>query len=192
MKRTFQNPLANLKMRWQKFRLQALVQQGTQQGSQQRSQLDTQPHSNLPNKVISNLLGNPFLAIASAFYLAMFILGSIRSLEHTLIWTFNDKLLHFAAYSVITVLVYFGMAKQPIGEFFLPRILSSLALVIGLGAFDELAQYFVGRDSSFDDWLVDSAAAVFILGAIAIGHGMLLLAIKLGFYQSSSARSEQG
>jgi len=115
-------------------------------------------------------LSNRYFLVASAFYVAMFVLGSIRTLERTFIWTFNDKLLHFLAYSFLTVLVYIGLRSRPIGEFFLPRTLACLAIVCVAGALDEIAQYFVGRDSSFDDWLADSAAAVVILFFVAIGH----------------------
>ena len=105
----------------------------------------------------------------------MFLLGSVRSLERSFIWTFNDKLLHFAAYAVLTVLVYLGLRSRPIGQFFLPRILWCLVIVTGLGALDEIAQYLVARDANFDDWLADTAAAIVILLFVAIGHGLLLV-----------------
>ena len=115
-------------------------------------------------------LKNRYFLAASVFYVAMFILGSMQMLERTLIWTFNDKLLHFVAYFCLTGLVYIGMMMRPSGELFLPRMLWSLVIVSGAGALDEFAQYFVGRDSSFDDWLADTAASNTLLLLIVIGH----------------------
>ena len=119
-------------------------------------------------------LKNRWLLAGSVFYVAMFVLGSIPTIERTFISTFNDKLMHFAAYSILTVLVYLGLRTQIIGEFFLPRILWCFAIVLGMGALDEIAQYFVGRDPSFDGWLSDSAASVLILMFIITGHLLLL------------------
>jgi len=115
-------------------------------------------------------LHNRYLQCALLFYGAMFVLGSFRALERSFIWTFNDKLLHFAAYFVLTVLVYLGLRSRPSGELFLPRMFWCLAIASGAGALDEIAQYLVGRDSSFDDWLADTAAAIVILCAITAGH----------------------
>ena len=115
-------------------------------------------------------LKNRYFLIATVFYLAMFILASMHVLESSLIWTFNDKLLHFAAYLFLTSLVYAGLRSSADGEFFLPCILWSLAISWGAGAIDEIAQYFVGRDSSFDDWLADAAASVVAALIISLGH----------------------
>jgi len=120
-------------------------------------------------------LNNRYLLLASLFYGLMFVLASIKGLERTFIWTFNDKLLHFAAYSVLTALVYLGLRSRPSGEFFLPRLLWCWAIVCGLGALDELAQALVARDASFDDWLADIAAAIVMLLLIALGHSLRLL-----------------
>ena len=120
-------------------------------------------------------LNNRYFLIATVFYIAMFVLGSMRVLEHTLIWTFNDKLLHFAAYFFLTGLVYIGLGSRPSGQLFLPRVLWSLIIVSGAGALDEFAQAFVGRDSSFDDWLADTAASITLLLLISVGHVFLVL-----------------
>jgi VanZ family protein len=118
-------------------------------------------------------LNNRWFLGASVFYALMFILGSVRSLERSVIWTFNDKLLHFVAYSIITALIYLGLKSRPIGEFLLPRFLSCLAIVLLAGALDEIGQFFVGRDSSFDDWLADAAAAVVLLIGVAFAHALI-------------------
>ncbi|WP_280774861.1 VanZ family protein [Polynucleobacter sphagniphilus] len=118
-------------------------------------------------------LENRYLLIACVFYVAMFFLGTIRALEHSLIWSFNDKLLHFLAYFFLMTLIFIGLQSRPIGEFFLPRALACLAIISVAGALDEIAQYFVGRDSSFDDWLADAAAAVVFLLLMALKEFLL-------------------
>lgn len=122
--------------------------------------------------IIAPIITNRWLLAASTLYALMFVLGSIRALERSLIWTFNDKLLHFGAYFVLTALIYLGLRLRPVGEFFLPRALTCLATVFCLGALDEIAQYFVGRDPSFDDWLADAAAAVILLLIVGVGHAI--------------------
>ena len=134
-------------------------------------------------------LSNPWFLGATIFYGAMFILGSVRSLERTFIWTFNDKLLHFTAYFVLTALIYLGLKTRPIGELFFPRSLATLAIVAGAGALDEIAQYFVGRDSSFDDWVADTAAAVVLLILVALVHGLIW---TLEMYRQSISTDESG
>lgn len=118
-------------------------------------------------------LNNRYLLAALVFYGLMFVLGSIKALERSLIWTFNDKLLHFVAYAILTALIYLGLRSRPIGKFFLPRILACWTLVSGLAALDELAQILVARDPSFDDWLADTAAAIVMILFLVLGHGLM-------------------
>ena len=119
---------------------------------------------------IPQWINNRYFLIAAIFYAAMFILASMHVLESSLIWTFNDKLLHFVAYFFLTIMVYLGLRGSPIGEFLLPRMLWCFGLVSGAGALDEFAQYFVGRDASFDDWLADTAAVIIALMIILLGQ----------------------
>jgi VanZ family protein len=118
-------------------------------------------------------INNRYFLIAAIFYVVMFILASMHFLESSLIWTFNDKLLHFLAYFFLTIMVYLGLRSSPIGEFLLPRILWCFVLVSGAGALDELAQYLVDRDSSFDDWLSNTAAVIVVLLLIVLGTSVL-------------------
>lgn len=125
------------------------------------------------SEYLAGWLKNPYLLAAGVLYALMFVLGSIRILERFFIHAFNDKLLHFAAYLILTVLVYLGLKSRSIGEFFAPRILWCWLIVSAAGAIDELAQFLVMRDPSFDDWLADTAAAIFALLFIVLGHGLL-------------------
>ena len=125
------------------------------------------------SEYLANWLKSPYLLAACVFYALMFVLGSIRILERFFIHAFSDKLLHFGVYLILTVLVYMGLKSRPIGEFFAHRVLWCWLIVSGMGAIDELAQFFVGRDPSFDDWLADTFAAIFTLMFITLGHGIL-------------------
>ena len=125
------------------------------------------------SEYLANWLKNPYLLAACVLYVLMFVLGSIRILERFFTHAFNYKLLHFVAYLILTILVYVGLKSRPIGEFFAPRVLWCWLIVSGAGAIDEIAQFLVARDPSFDDWLADTAAAIFTLLFIVLGHGLL-------------------
>ena len=110
---------------------------------------------------------NRFLISAFAFYLLMLLLACIRPLERSLISMFNDKLLHVLAYMVITALIYRGLYLQ----FFIERLLATLAMVGSLGALDELLQLGSShRVADFEDWLYDMLGAVFVLAILLAYH----------------------
>jgi len=78
----------------------------------------------------------------------------------------SDKLEHFAAYFVLTVLVYASLRKM--------RNWAGSALVIALvialiyGAIDEQTQKLVGRDCSLRDWIADAGGAVAAVVALRL------------------------
>ena len=113
----------------------------------------------MKEKFIEHARKNPWLLFAWAFYWSMVILGSFKFLERSVIWTFNDKLLHFCAYAIIAVLIFVGWANIP----FLPRLMTTLGIVALLAGVDEFVQNFTGRDPSFDDWLADMAGTILAL-----------------------------
>lgn len=68
----------------------------------------------------------------------------------------TDKLAHFAAYSVLGVLLAFGQVRSGIRVIW-PVVLGSLT-----GALDELFQSTVpGRSAEVGDWVADSLGAAF-------------------------------
>jgi VanZ family protein len=89
----------------------------------------------------------------------MVFLSSFKFLERSFIWTFNDKLLHFLAYACLSGLIFIGWRNKP----FLPRLMTTLAILSVLAAIDEILQNLTGRDPSFDDWLADMAGAILSL-----------------------------
>jgi VanZ family protein len=117
----------------------------------------------IKTKFLGHCRKNPWLLLAWTFYGLMIVLASFKSLERSFIWTFNDKLLHFLAYAVLSAMIFWGWSNKP----FLPRLITTLTILGVLGAFDELLQNFTNRDPSFDDWLADMAGAILSLAAIA-------------------------
>lgn len=114
---------------------------------------------------IKSLKHNLYLLAASVFFLSMIVFASFGELERNLIWVFNDKILHFFAYFVLSVLLFGGLPYHV-----LSRMITTFFIASGLGALDELLQFLVPtRDPSFDDWLVDcfgSMIAVVFLGIL--------------------------
>ena len=112
-----------------------------------------------------SLKHNLYLLAASVFFLSMIVFASFGELERNLIWAFNDKILHFFAYFVLSALLFGGLAYHV-----LSRMITTFFIASGLGAVDELLQFLVPtRDPSFDDWLVDcfgSMIAVVMLGIL--------------------------
>lgn len=69
----------------------------------------------------------------------------------------NDKLMHFAAYFVLTALLVFGNAMR--GRLDWRTMVQTFLIVAVYGIFDELTQPLFGRDGEVLDWLGDVAGA---------------------------------
>lgn len=122
---------------------------------------------------IRTILRSPFIVFAVVFYLSMFILGSDKSLEKSLIWSFNDKVLHFVAYGFLTVLLFLGIKQLKKDQWDHFQV-SLMTMVVGfvLGALDECMQYFVNRDNSFDDWVADAGGIVVCLAGLNLLYAL--------------------
>ncbi|HVL74572.1 MAG TPA: VanZ family protein, partial [Noviherbaspirillum sp.] len=93
---------------------------------------------------------------ALACYLSMIVLGSIPGQAESLSEVVHDKMLHFVAYGVLSVLVY-GAVR---GRLWV-RGIGTIAVVGLLGAIDEGIQSFLPyRQASWADWQVDLIAAL--------------------------------
>jgi VanZ family protein len=69
-----------------------------------------------------------------------------------------DKVAHFVAYALLGA--GFAMAWQlASGRLTLRQLLTTWIVVVVYGALDEWTQSFVGRDTSFFDWMADAAGA---------------------------------
>ena len=107
---------------------------------------------------------NLYLITAAVFFLSMIVLASFGELERNLIWVFNDKILHFFAYFVLSALIFGGFAYHVFS-----RMIMTFFIASGLGAVDELLQFLVPRrDPSFDDWLVDCFGSMFAVVLLGI------------------------
>ena len=107
---------------------------------------------------------NLYLIAAAVFFLSMIVLSSFGELERSLIWIFNDKILHFFAYFVLSILIFVGLPYHVFS-----RMITTFFIASGLGAVDELLQFLVPRrDPSFDDWLVDCFGSMFAVVLLGI------------------------
>lgn len=96
------------------------------------------------------------LIAALLFFFLMIVLGSLPGRAEALSSLTHDKLLHFAAYSVISLLLYAGMEGSR-----LKRAMKTLLSVALLGLLDETIQHFLHyRNSDVRDWLFNMLAAV--------------------------------
>lgn len=89
----------------------------------------------------------------------------------------SDKLLHFAAFAVLVVLLDLTARIQSKNPWIKSNhFIFTYVLIMIYGAFDEIHQYFIpGRSADYMDWIADMAGAA--TGVILL-HLFLLLDLK--------------
>lgn len=106
----------------------------------------------------------PWLAIALIFFLFMIIVGSLPGNAQALTEKINDKILHFLAYSLLTVLIYLSLSTTHLRKFTL-----TLSIIAILAMTDELIQSTMTfRNASFYDLSVDILAASLITSCLSL------------------------
>ncbi len=94
------------------------------------------------------------------FWLLLF-LATHKPMHGAPKWAFSgmDKLAHGTLYCVLTVLG--GRYLKATGRSLTPALLLVwVAIYAAFGAFDEWTQQFVGRETSFADWMADLVGIV--------------------------------
>ena len=92
---------------------------------------------------------------AFTFFAAMILIGAIPGKADALSTVIWDKLLHFAAYSFLSALIYGALQGGPA-----LRALLTVIIVALLGAGDEFLQAFLSyRNANLVDWQMDMLAA---------------------------------
>jgi len=100
------------------------------------------------------------------FFVIMISIGSVPGQATHLSAHVGDKLLHFMAYGLMTILSFLSISGSRI-----IRILFSLLLIASLGLIDEGIQYFLPyRNASLTDWCFDIAAAVVVTFFLGLRH----------------------
>lgn len=106
----------------------------------------------------------PWLAIALIFFLFMIIVGSLPGNAQVLTEKINDKILHFLAYSLLTVLIYLSLSTTHLRKFTL-----TLSIIAILAMTDEFIQSTMTfRNASFYDLSVDILAASLITSCLSL------------------------
>ncbi|WP_460841447.1 VanZ family protein [Noviherbaspirillum agri] len=124
------------------------------------------------------------LMAAILLYVLMILIGSVPGEAEALSAVVYDKFLHFAAYAVLSGLLYVGLRGSP-GS----RALQTLVVTGLLGGLDEAIQSFMPyRHANWADWQVDMLAALSCVAMLILLHPLYLqLAARLAG-QGSSAR----
>ena len=127
-------------------------------------------HFDLPSVNISNLVSVKFqplpLCLLLLFFVIMISAGSVPGQANHLSAHVHDKLLHFLAYGLMSILSFQSITGSRI-----VRILVSLLLIASLGLIDESIQYFLPyRNASLADWCFDIAAAVVVTFFLGLRH----------------------
>ena len=100
------------------------------------------------------------------FFVIMISAGSVPGQATHLSAHVGDKLLHFMAYGLMTMLSFHSISGSRI-----IRILFSILLIASLGLIDEGIQYFLPyRNASLTDWCFDIAAAVVVTFFLGLRH----------------------
>jgi VanZ family protein len=102
------------------------------------------------------------LTIAYLFFALMVAVGSIPGEANALSAAFGDKLLHFCAYSFLSVLIFTGSPGRPWS-----RAGRTLLLIALLGTADEAIQGMMPyRTADFADWAWDMLAATWSIASL--------------------------
>jgi len=106
------------------------------------------------------------LIAAAAFYVLMIVVGAIPGNAEAMSNLVVDKLLHFAAYALLTGLLYAALPGEP------PRrALWTLAIAASLGTLDEAIQALIPyRNANWIDWKFDMLASLTCVGILMVLH----------------------
>ncbi|HZW12785.1 MAG TPA: VanZ family protein [Noviherbaspirillum sp.] len=106
------------------------------------------------------------LMAAALLYALMVLVGAVPGKAEAMSAAVYDKLLHFAAYAVLSGLVYLGLRGRPA-----PRALRTLIVTAVLGGLDEAIQSFMPyRHANWADWRVDMLAALSCVALMILLH----------------------
>lgn len=106
----------------------------------------------------------PWLGIAIVFFLFMIALGSLPGNAQALTEKINDKILHFLAYSLLTILIYLSLSTTQLRKFTL-----TLSIIAILAMTDELIQSTMAfRNASLYDLSIDILAASLIASCLSL------------------------
>lgn len=105
-----------------------------------------------------------YLTAAIIFFLFMLALGSLPGNAQSVTEIINDKVLHFLAYSLLTVLIYLSLRTTKLGKFII-----TLSVILVLGMTDELIQSILSfRNASLLDLIVDLLAAFLMTSCLSL------------------------
>lgn len=121
-----------------------------------------------PNKTSLHDLITPKRCLLAAFlfFLLMVCIGAIPGKAMAASAVVSDKLLHFTAYSILSILLYCGMSGTRLN-----RGLRTFLLIGVLGGLDEVIQSFLPyRNFSRLDWEVNMLAAAICVSFLMLLH----------------------
>ena len=132
--------------------------------------------SQIKKITLSSVVQNFFFRLlAPLIIITITILSSQSTLPGVHVFYGIDKLLHFAAYTVLAAAIGLWFSKESWLKHPLRNFLICAAIASGYGVLDEIHQYFVpGRSSEIWDWVAD------ILGAAAGSAAVLFVIRKIG------------
>jgi VanZ family protein len=120
---------------------------------------------NIPSLVSIKFRPLP-LCLLFLFFVVMIIVGSVPGQANHLSAHVHDKLLHFLAYGLMSILSFQSITGSRIA-----RTLVSLLLIASLGLIDESIQYFLPyRNASLADWCFDIATAIAVIFFLGLRH----------------------
>jgi len=126
------------------------------------------------------------IAALTLYWPAMFIATHIPTIPR---WVgpvpFSDKILHFAAYFLLSFLLWYAISPTRRVSWRKPAVWIMLAIIVWYGAFDEWLQGYVGRSPDMMDFAANLCGAItgFIIlsiinfwpAALAAGAGGILI-----------------
>ena len=101
----------------------------------------------------------------------------------------SDKLIHFASYAVLGMLLMSLRATRGIYPWY--SVFARWFVLSGYGAFDELTQLLVNRNADVVDWLADNVGAAVGLGFVTLILWLFRKSVRSPSPDSPAARTAQ-
>jgi VanZ family protein len=132
----------------------------------------------------SQVMQHRCLAAAVVFFCMMTCIGALPGTTSAPSPLVFDKLLHFAAYAVLSTLLYAGLAGTPAS-----RALRTLGLAFLFGSFNEAIRILLPYHSpNWLDWKFDMLAALTCVGILMLLHPVVGARVAQAVPAASSPR----
>lgn len=127
-----------------------------------------------PSPVASSRWHHLAIGVLACYWVAVFASTHIPRVPLPTHFNLFDKVCHFSAFALLTLLAHLAWATRRPGLDRLPwkELAITMLVIAGYGALDEITQPLVGRSCELLDWAADVAGIVFATLVFAAGWAL--------------------